>query len=468
MRCLSIALVFCCATRIVDAQQSPDALERHLAAAQDAQAHTDCHLAASEYEAAIRLMPASGETTGQLRANLGIALYCDRQYESAVQSLHIALRLAPALSAPHLFLGLANYHLANLLGAQHELTLFLKQSPQDVTANLWLGYTFLAENEFEAAQKQFAAALQLQPSNTDAAYALGETSLELGRQSASALEKLSPDGSKLLLLASDQYRLQGDAVRADAALAEANRRSQNSPADPVTFQKEEALYEQAKAWEAQAQDAFRSILHSAPDSYRAHQIMADAFVAMQQQERAIPEYEFVIKADPTLPGVHESLAQCFVATGRFNDALAALHTEQSLSPIASARLLTRIGQVQLALGDTDGAASSLHAAIKDTQAPGQAWLLLARVLMQQKRPAESIPLLQHYLAVEPNAAAAYYQLARAYRATGDHAGMTRAMDDFKRTSEDVKARALVAPVLRGANASYQMKDTTEPPVINEP
>lgn len=468
MRRLSIILAFCCTTRIVLAQQSPDALERHLAAAQDAQAHTNCHLAASEYDAAIRLMPASGDTTGELRTNLGIALYCDQQYAAAIQSLHIALRLAPRLVAPHLFLGLAEYHLANLSDAQRELTLFLKQSPLDVTANLWLGYTLVAEGEFAAAEKQFEAVLQQQPANTDAAYALGETSLELGRQAASSLEKLSPDGSKLLLLASDQYRLQGDAARADAALAEANRRSQNSPADAATAQKEQNLYDEARNWEAKAQEAFQSILHSAPDSYRAHQIMADAFVAMQQQGRAIPEYEIVITANPTLPEVHESLAQCLIATGRFKDALTALRAEQNLSPVASARLLTRIGQVQLALGAINEAADSLRAAIKDPQAPSQAWLLLARVLVQQGHAAESIPLLQHYLVADPNSAAAYYQLARAYRTTGNRAAMTRAMDDFKRTSEDVKARALVAPILHSENTSYQLDDDTDLPAKNGP
>ena len=227
MRSICIVLTLCCAAPLVAAQQ-PSALEQHLSAAQDAQAHTDCHLAAQEYQAALRLMPPAGEATGELRTNLGIALYCDQQFQAAVQALHTALHLAPTLAPPHLFLGLAAYHLADLAAAHTQLTLFLERSPDDPTANLWLGYTLVAQGQLEAAAQQFEHVLQLQPANTDAAYALGQSALELGRQKAAALEALAPNGSKILLLASDQYRLQGDTARADAALTKSRDRGESS------------------------------------------------------------------------------------------------------------------------------------------------------------------------------------------------------------------------------------------------
>lgn len=459
MRCPCIILTLCCAAHIVVAQRQPNALERHMAAAQDAQAHANCHLAAQEYEAAVPLMPASGE----LRTNLGIALYCDQQFQEAVKSLYAALHLAPALAPPHLFLGLASYHLGDFPIAHKELTLFLAQAPEDPTANLWLGYTFVAQGQFEAAEQQFQHVRQLQPTNVDAIYALGQTALELGRQKASALEALAPHGSRILLLASDQYRLQGDTTRADAALDESQKRVESS-SDGA---KEKALYDQAKRLEIEAQEAFQSILRSAPDSYRAHQIMADSYVAMQQQERAIPEYESVIAANPALPGVHEALSQCLMTTGHFKEALAALRAEQNLSPEAAARLLTRIGQVQMSLGDSTAAAASLRSALKEPQAPSQAYLLLARVLQQQGNAQEAIPLFQRYLSIEPESPAAYYQLARAYRTVGDQTAMANAMNNFKRTSQDVKARALVTPILHGASDSTLPDDTPGPQALKD-
>ena len=468
MRSIAIVLTLCCAAPFVAAQQQPTALERHLAAAQEAQAHTNCHLAAEEYAAAVRLMPPGGETSAQLRTNLGIALYCDRQFPAAIQTLHAALRLAPALAPPHLFLGLASYQLADLASAHKELSLFLQQSPQDPTANLWLGYTLVAQGQFAEAARQFQHVLEQQPTNLDAAYALGQASLELGRQKATELEALSPNGSKILLLASQQYRLQGDTARADDALAESRKHAANEPADPAAAAREESLYQEARAWETTAQDAFQSILRTAPDSYRAHQIMADAFVAMQQQERAIPEYQSVVRQNPDLPGVHEALSQCLMTTGRFQEALAALRSELDLSPVASARLLTRIGQVQMALGDNSSAAVSLRSAIKDPQVPGQAYLLLARVLQQQGQPQASIPLFKHYLSIDPDSPTAYYQLARAYRATGNQAATATAMDNFRRTSQDVKARALVTPILHGNDAAHLPDDTPGPQASNGP
>lgn len=463
MRGLCIVLTLCCAAPFLSAQQQPSALERHLAAAQDAQAHTNCHLAAKEYEAAAKLLPSSGE----LRTNLGIALYCDQQFQAAVQTLRSALRLAPTLSAPHLFLGLASYHMADLPSAKTQLTLFLQASPQDPTANLWLGYTLVAQGQFEAAEQQFEKVLQVQPTNTDALYALGQTALELGRQKATALEALAPSGSKLLLLASEQYRLQGDAARADAALAESKTRSGNISTDPATSLKEQALYEQATAFETRAQDAFQTILRIAPDSFRAHQITADSLVAMQQQERAIREYQSVINENPTLPGVHEALSACLMTVGRFQEALAALRAEQSLSPAASARLLTKIGQVQMAMGENTDAAVSLRSALKSPQVPDHAYLLLARVLLQQGHAPESIPLFQHYLSIDPDSPGTYYQLARAYRITGNQEAMAKAMDNFKRTSQDLKARALVSPILQGAGASPLSDNTPGPQALND-
>ena len=457
-------LIFCCAASILSAQPQPGALESHLAAAQDAQAHANCHIAAKEYEAAVHLMPSSGE----LRANLGIALYCDQQFQEAVQTLRTALHLSPTLAAPHLFLGLASYHLADLPVANKQLTLFLEQSPQDPTAHLWLGYTLVAQGNFEAAEQQFELLLQLQPANTDALYASGQTALELGRQRAAALEALAPNGSTILLLASDQYRLQGDTARADAALAESKKRTGNVSVGPAISRKEQALYEEARAFEMKAQDAFQSILRLAPDSFRAHQIMGDSLVAMQQQERAIPEYQSVIAANPNLPGVHESLSQCLMTVGRFQEALASLRAEQNLSPAASSRLLTSIGQVQMAMGDNTAAAVSLRDALGGPQVPDHAYLLLARVLLQQGHAAESIPLFRHYLAIDPNAPTAYYQLARAYRMTGNQAAMAQAMEQFKRTSQDVKSRALVTPILHGAGASPPSDDTPGPQALNDP
>ena len=439
------------------AQQSAGELERHLAAARAAQAQTNCHVAAQEYEAAVRLMPSSGE----LCTNLGIALYCDKQFSSAAKALHAALHLAPGLPTPHLFLGLTAYNLAELPAARNELTLFLSKAPNDATAHLWLGYTLVAQGKDEAAANEFERVLQQQPANLDAEYALGQASLEVGRQRAGELQRLAPDGPAILRLAAYQYHLQGNQARADAALTEAQEK-QTAAQDPAVGKRVEALSAEAQAWETKAQEAFLHIQKVAPDSYRAHQIMADSFVAMQQQQAAIPEYEAVIQMNPTLPGVHESLSQCYMTAGRFADALNALRAEQALTPVPSARLLTGIGQVQMSMGDNDAAAVSLQSALKDPQVPDLAYLLLGRVLLQQGHAQSSIPMFQHYLAAEPNSSAAYYSLARAYRTTGDRTATARALNEFKRTSEDAKARALVAPTLHAEVASLPEEDPGPP------
>ena len=46
--------------------------------------------------------------------------------------------------------------------------------------------------------------------------------------------------------------------------------------------------------------------------------------------------------------------------------------------------------------------------------------------------------------------------------------MARAMDNFKRTSEDVQARALVTPILHGVDTPSPAEDTPGPQALNEP
>ncbi len=456
---LRLALCLFCAASMAAAQEGNSPLQAHLAAAREAQAHTNCHLAAQEYHAAARLLPTSGE----LRANEGIALYCDQQLGLAVSTLHTALQLNPALTIPHLFLGLAAYRMGDLAAADQELRGYLKQAPNDATAHLWLGYTLAAAGEPAKAEAEFAQVLAADPKNPDAEYATGEAALAIAHQKAIALQALDPSGAKLLQLAAARYRTAGDAKRADAALEESAKRQAGAPPrDSVTTQKIDTLFHEAQDAKSEAQTAFATILALAPDSYRAHEVIGDALLAAQQQDAAIAQYDEVIRLNPTLPGVHETLSQCLMATGHFAEALDALHAESRLSPVFSSRLLTRIGQVQLAMGDETGAVQSLESAVKDAAAPPLAHLLLGQALLRQGHAAEAIPQLRRYLASDPNGATAYYYLSRAYRVLGDRTAMAQALESYRRTSEDAKQRTLVSAVTHGETASFFSDDASGP------
>src|SRR3981081_3620660 len=69
---------------------------------------------------------------------------------------------------------------------------------------------------------------------------------------------------------------------------------------------EDDLYQRAHQAEQEARSAFEHLVQVAPDSYRAHQIMADAFAAQQRYGEAVEEYRTVLKVKPDLPGIREA------------------------------------------------------------------------------------------------------------------------------------------------------------------
>ena len=431
------------------AQESYTPLQEHLAAARRAQAAANCHLAAQEYHLAVQSMQSSGE----LRTNEGIALYCDEQLEPAVAALHTALRLNPSLVTPHLFLGLASFRLSDLKSANRELTLYLRRVPEDRTAHLWLGYTLAAQDDHVQALAQFAKVLDHDPESLDARYAFGLSALEIAHDKARELASMDPSGIRLLQLAAQQYRARGDEALASAAAAEAARRSAGFTQVAPENAKADQLANEARAAQEQALAAFQAILANAPDSYRAHQVLGDALLAANKDEAAIAEYETVLRMNPKLPGVHETLSACLISSGRFAEALDALDAERALSPVPSSRLLTRIGQAQHALGKDEEAAQSLQAAVKAPDAPATAYLLLARVQLAQGKAANAVTSLQHFLSLQPDNSTAYYDLSRAYRILGNKQEMARALADYQRTSQDAKSRALVASLTQDTSTA---------------
>ena len=92
--------------------------------------------------------------------------------------------------------------------------------------------------------------------------------------------------------------------------------------------REDAIYAKAHAAEQKSRSAFEHVLILAPDSYRAHQIMADAFVLEQQEDKAIAEYRIVLNLKPDLPGIHEAIGSSLLRSGKSAEAFPEFQAER--------------------------------------------------------------------------------------------------------------------------------------------
>jgi tetratricopeptide (TPR) repeat protein len=432
---------------------SPD-MASHAQAAREAEQRGDFLSAVHEYEYLTRQLPRSAE----MQSNLGVALYFNHQWQQAIVVLRKAMTLSPNLLAPHLFSGLAWYQLAKPDAAVPELETAVRLRSSDVIAHTWLGYAYVAQSRYDAAAKQFEEVSRLAPGNIDAWYALGHAYLQIGKESTLALLKAAPNSGRAWQLAGEQFQLQGNRKKAlqdfeqantrrpdiaelRAAVTEMGGKPTSAPMiESAATNKEDALYAQAHAAEQKSRDAFEHILSIAPDSYRAHQIMADAFVLEQQEDKAVAEYHVVLKLKPDLPGIHEAIGSSLLRSGKSAEALAEFEAELQLQP-HSASIHTLLGQTLLLMGKNDEAEKALRSALLMDRPPPDAYRLLGKLDLHRNDYPAAINHLTRYLSMKKDDATGYYLLSRAYRGMGDKQRMNQALNQFEKVSQDVKARS---------------------------
>ncbi|MFL6302482.1 MAG: tetratricopeptide repeat protein [Candidatus Sulfotelmatobacter sp.] len=426
----------------------------HAQAAHEAEQRGDFLTAVHEYESLIRMLPRSAE----MHSNLGVALYFDHQWDRAIAVFRQAIVLNPELLAPHLFSGLAWYQLSKPDAAVPELEAAIRIHSSDVIAHTWLGYAYSAQSRYEAAAAEFEEVSKLDPNNLDAWYSLGQSYLQIGNDETRKLLMLAPDGGRAWQLAGEQAHLQGNQQKAREDFEQANARRPEIPEVRVTLvamggkptrsaldqrsetSREDEIYHRAHDAEQKSRSAFERVLSLAPDSYRAHQIMAYAFVTQEQYDKAIAEYRLVLNQKPDMPEVHEAIGNCLLRNGKTEEALHEFEAELRLQPY-SASANTNVGQVMLIMGRDNEAEKALTNALRMDRPPPEVYRLLGKLDLHRKDYSSAVRNLTRYLSMQKDDATAYYLLSRAYRGLGDQDQMKRSLSLFEKTSQDAKARS---------------------------
>lgn len=437
---------------------SDEQIAAHAQAAQDAERKNDFATAVREFRQVVKAMPESAE----MQSNLGVALYFDHQLPEAITVFRKAIALKPDLLAPHLFSGLAWQRLSNPDAAVPQLEKAVSINPSDVIAHTWLGYAYLDQSHIEDAVKQFQAVCRLDPNNIDAWYALGQAYLQTGNDATRMLLAAAPESGRVWQLAGEQFALQGNKPRALNAYEEALKRRPDiaelrpmiaelggsttgapSAVFPSTAKtrEEDALYRQAHDAEQQSRAAFERVMAIAPDSYRAHQVMADSLAVEQKREEAIREYRTVLQLKPDLPGTHLALGKLLAENGKLPEALQEFEQEIQLQP-RSAAAHVEAGKILIVMGKDNEAEKMLAVALSMDRPPADAYLQMGKLNLGRNNYKVAIAMLTRYVAMTKDNPDAYYLLSRAYRATGDKERMNQALDLFRKTSKEARLHSL--------------------------
>jgi len=420
-------------------------LAAHAREAKAAEARHDYKKAIGEYRILTRLVP----DNPQIRTNLAIALYLDGDSAGALAECQRASKLAPDLFAPHLFAGLAWFRLGTPDQAETELARAIQINRSDAVAHLWLGYVHMAQSRYERAVEELKQALAAQPDDMDARYTLGKAYLEMGRLAVEKLLEVAPDGGRAWQLAAEQCQMRGDRSKAFELYRGAYQRRPDVPeiqalsggvpsigrATPIAG--EDDLFRAARAYESLAKETFGRI---APDSYRAHEVVADSLAAGRRNTEAVAEYRIVLGLKPDLPAIHQAIGTLLFEDGHAADATREFEAELTLQP-NSAMAHVNLARALLVVGKEAGAEKHLAAAIHLDRPPAAALKLLAKASLRRQNDREAIPLLEQYTKSVPNDSSAHYLLARAYRAVDNGRESDREMRRYQELSMDVKNRS---------------------------
>lgn len=448
---LAGCLLLACMVTPLPGQASPEQLAEHQQSAQRAEAHEDFETAIREYQMLAHWLPQNSE----VQSNLGVALYFHHDLAKAADAFRRAIALNQSLYTPHLFLGLTMARLSQPDAAVVQLQKAIVIKSDDPLAHSWLGYAYIAQSRYEAAVEQLAIAFQEQPANPDIAFALGQCYLDLGKAAIARLSEVAPDGGRTWQLAAEQFEAQGNRGKALRAYLGALKRRPDieslrakilalggtvpAPGKGVAAGTgpEDAMYDQVQHYEQNAREAFERVSQMDPDSYRAHEVQADSYVASDRFDDAIQEYKIVLQRNPDLPGIHGALCNAMARMGRFQEALKECEAEIAVAPF-SAEAYVDAARVQLLSHDDAQAAILLEKAQTLDRPPVTVYKLLGKLYLGEKQYQAATKALRKYLAVETADSSAYYLLSRACKYSGDTEGMNQAIAAFKRTSEAAK------------------------------
>jgi tetratricopeptide (TPR) repeat protein len=202
----------------------------------------------------------------------------------------------------------------------------------------------------------------------------------------------------------------------DAAVDALQMLNREFPHDPDVLYASTHAYSDLSARESQ------DLARTAPTSYQAHELNAEALEMQGKWEEAAKEYQSVLKRTPDLPGIHFRLGRILLSKpdpgpNMAEEAKKEFEQELTIDPNnAGAEYV--LGEMARQESQWPEAIKHFSRAIERDAGFGDAFLGLGTALLSAKRFSEAIPPLETAVKLEPRNPAAHYSLATALTRAG--------------------------------------------------
>ncbi len=180
----------------------------------------------------------------------------------------------------------------------------------------------------------------------------------------------------------------------------------------------QARYLLAEVYHSLSREALEKLLATAPDSYPAHQALAEIYQQMQRNDQALAEYAIVERMAPNLTGIHLAVGGILLKMHRPDEALPALDEELRLNP-ESAEANADVGEIYLERTDSAKAIPYLERAIKEDPKLQSAHQQLGKAYYAQKQYTKAIAQFQDVAQYDLDGSV-HFQLGLVYRAVGQN------------------------------------------------
>ncbi len=280
-------------------------------------------------------------------------------------------------------------------------------------ADIWqrLGLVYYLDYQYDKAAPALERASELDPDMWGADLFLGISEYRMGRfaDARIALEralKVKPD------VAESRFWM-GSTLMALGKREEAISELESVPVGSSVEMDANHLLVQAYRWVAE--DYYGRIQNV--NSYRAHQLAAEAYAWKGKYQNAILEYRKALELKTDLEGAHRGIAEMYWEQRQFEKAASEYEAELQNFPLDDEARL-RIGEYLLAQGKVGEAVMQLEMAHRVNGTSWEVCRALGQAQMASGDMVKAQSSLESAVKIRPEDALSHQLLAKVYRASG--------------------------------------------------
>ncbi|HEX3660616.1 MAG TPA: tetratricopeptide repeat protein [Acidobacteriaceae bacterium] len=290
--------------------------------------------------------------------------------------------------------------------AANRLDVYLSVHPSDARALFDRGYIEDAQGHADAAEEWYRKAIVADPKQFESRLALGlilagkgDPAAKEQLQAATQLEPNPPNPEARAQAYRDLARLllRSEPEAARDALVAALKLSPETPDDALMT----AQIAEAAGNDSVAEEAYRRVLQSQPDSAEAASGLAHALIDQKRFADAQPVVETGLQRDPNNPALNAQLAAILNSEGKQAEALTVLEKLQGLEPNNRA-VIQMVADAEAQGGNLDKASADYAELLAAT--PDNPDLLDAQgqILIRQKQYSQAIGVFRKAVAARPD------------------------------------------------------------------